>query len=546
THFKGRLIRSGGHGFAGIERKKLLNILQAHCEANGVKLVFEYEVGDLEPYQDCDLIIACDGLNSGIRTRLAGHFKPQIEVRKNKFVWLGTKKLFDAFTFIFVETEWGWFQAHAYRFNEDTSTFIVETPESVFEAAGIDKMSQEAGIKFCENLFADYLDGNPLISNAKHLRGSAIWINFPRVSNERWVKDNIVLMGDAAHTAHFSIGSGTKLAMEDAISLARLFEERPKATIRELLAAYEEERKVEVIKIQSSARNSMEWFENVARYTHMEPEQFTYSMLTRSQRVSHENLRLRDVTYLEDMERWFASKATGKTAKGAVPPMFTPFKLRDLTLANRIVVSPMATYSADDGVPGDFHLVHLGARAQGGAGLVMTEMTCVSPQGRISPGCTGLWNDEPGRAFARITGFVHRNTKAHIGLQLGHSGPKGSTGLGWDGADEPLKEGNWPLIAASPVKWAPANQTPREATRADMEQVIAQFADATRRGAAADFDLLELHAAHGYLLSSFISPLTNRREDDYGGTIDNRLRFPLEVFDAMRAAWPAHKPISVR
>lgn len=546
TYFKGRVIRSGGNGFAGIERKRLLNILQARCEDIGVKLVFEHVVEDLSKHREADLIIASDGLNSAIRTQLADDFKPSIEVRKNKFVWLGTHKQLDAFTFIFEETEWGWFQAHAYQFNEDTSTFIIETPEEVWRAAGLEDMSQEDGIAFCEKLFASYLDGHKLMSNASHLRGSAIWINFPRVSNDTWIKDNIVLMGDAAHTAHFSIGSGTKLAMEDAICMADLFADKPDMPVADLLQAYEEERKIEVVKIQSAARNSTEWFENVARYTHMEPEQFTYSMLTRSQRISHENLRLRDVTYLEGMEHWFAKRATGHAQQVAIPPMFTPFKLRELELDNRVVVSPMATYSAQDGVPDDFHLVHLGARAQGGAGLVFTEMTCVSADARITPGCTGLWNDTQTKAWSRIVDFVHANTPAKFCLQLGHAGPKASTKIGWEGTDQPLDEGNWPLLSASPVKWDRDNQIPRAADKADMKAVIDNFAAATRRGLEAGFDMVELHAAHGYLLSAFISPLTNQRDDAYGGSLENRLRFPLEVFSAMRAVWPKDKPMSVR
>ncbi len=545
VHFKGRTLKSGGHGFCGIERKALLNILQHRAEGLGVELIFEHDVEGVADFPDADLIVACDGINSAVRTAFADHFKPSLDIRANRFIWLGTHKLFDAFTFIFAETEWGWFQVHAYRFNETTSTFIVETPEETWRAAGLDAMSQEESIAFCQGLFADWLDGHELMTNATHLRGSAAWINFQRVSNETWIKDNIVLMGDAAHTAHFSIGSGTKLAMEDAIALAHYFAIMPDAEIADVLGAYQDERMLEVVKLQSAARNSTEWFEHVARYAPLEPEQFAYSLLTRSQRVAHENLRLRDKTWLEDYERWFDAKA-GLDGDRPVAPMFTPFSLRQMTVQNRIVVSPMATYSARDGVPGDFHLVHLGARAQGGAGLVFTEMTCVAPEGRISPGCTGLWNDEQEGAWTRIVDFVHAHSPAKICLQLGHAGPKGSTGLGWDGADEPLNEGNWPLIGASPIAWSEHNQVPREATRADMDEIKGQFVAAVGRAKRAGFDMIELHAAHGYLLSAFISPLTNKRGDEYGGSLDNRLRFPLEVFDAMRAAWPADKPMSVR
>ncbi|HET7880164.1 MAG TPA: bifunctional salicylyl-CoA 5-hydroxylase/oxidoreductase [Acetobacteraceae bacterium] len=539
-HFRGRVITSGGHGFCGIERRHLLNILQRRAAALGVELVFQREVDELP---DADLVVAADGINSRIRTRHAAHFRPTIDIRKNKFVWLGTHRLFQAFTFIFVETEHGWFQAHAYRFNRDTSTFIVETTETAWRAAGLDTLDAADTVAFCERLFAPWLEGHRLMANMSHLRGSQ-WLSFPRVANETWVMGNVVLMGDAAHSAHFSIGSGTKLALEDAIALARAFDTHG-ADIPAALAAYEAERKLEVLRVQSAARNSTEWFENVARYAQLEPEQFAYSLLTRSQRISHENLRLRDRPWLEGMERWLAARA-GHAANRPVPPMFLPFRLREMKLANRIVVSPMATYSAQDGMPNDFHLVHLGARALGGAGLVFTEMVCVTPQGRITPGCAGLWSDAQMQEWARIVDFVHANSAARICLQLGHSGLKGSTQVGWEEMDAPLPHGNWELIAPSPIAWSPRNQTPRAMTRDDMDVARDAFVAATRRGVQAGFDMLELHAAHGYLLSSFISPLTNQRHDDHGGSLANRLRFPLEVFEAMRAVWPAERPMSVR
>ena len=542
-HFKGRVISSSGHGFCGIERKHLLNILQARAEALGVRLVFETEVADLSGVADADLIVAADGLNSRVRTLFADHFKPNIEVRDCKFVWLGTHKVFDAFTFIFEQTEWGWFQAHAYRFDDDTSTFIVEAPQAVWRDAGLEDADTAQTIAFAERLFGRHLDGHDLMSNARHVRGSA-WLNFPRVSNESWVKDNVVLVGDAAHTAHFSIGSGTKLALEDAIALARAVQDHD--DVAAALAAYEDERRIEVLRLQSAARNSTEWFENVARYTDLEPEQFAYSLLTRSQRVSHENLRLRDKAYLEGMEIWLAERATGRPQQVPVPPMFTPFTLRGMALANRIVVSPMAMYSAVDGAPNDFHLVHLGARALGGAGLVYTEMTCVTPDGRITPGCCGMYDRAHVAAYKRIVDFVHGHGEAKICLQLGHSGPKGSTKLGWEGMDEPLDDGNWPVAGPSPVPWSAANQVPREMIREDMDAVIAAFRRATEWAVDAGFDMVELHAAHGYLLSSFITPLTNRRTDEFGGALANGLRFPLAVFDAMRAAWPEDRPMAVR
>ena len=456
--FKGRRIRSGGHGFVGIGRKKLLNILQARCEQLGVELVFETEAGSDEDYPDADLIIASDGINSRIRGKYAGVFKPDIVVRPNRFIWLGTHKLYDAFTFDFQRTEHGWFQAHIYKFDEQTTTFIVECPESVWLAHGLDKADQEQSIAFCEKVFADNLQGAKLMTNARHLRGSA-WLNFQRVVCEQWWLKNargshVVLMGDAVHTAHFAIGSGTKLAIEDAIELARLFEQHgdDAAHIPEVLVQYQAARRIETLRIQNAAWNAMEWFEVCGeRYCdQLEPEQFMYSMLTRSQRISHENLRLRDKTWLEGYERWLAARTPLK-ADTAVPPMFTPYTCRSITLKNRVVVSPMAQYSAVEGIPGDYHLVHLGARATGGAGLVFAEMTCTSADARITPGCPGLWNDEQMQAWKRIVDWVHANSDAKMAMQLGHAGPKGSTNAPWDGqgADQPLPTNNWPLIAAS-------------------------------------------------------------------------------------------------
>ena len=543
VYFRGTRITSGGHGFCGIARVKLLAILQARAEALGVKQEFQREVADPEELMaGAALVVAADGLNSITRKKFADAFQPDVELRRCRFIWLGTKKLLDAFTFSLKETEWGWFTLHAYRFDEETSTFIVETPEEVWQKAGLDKMEQEESIAFCEKLFADLLEGHKLISNARHLRGSAMWIKFPRVLCRKWHHRNIVLIGDAAHTAHFSIGSGTKLAMEDAIALAKTLSAEPR--VERALELYQAERETEALKLQSAARNRMEWFEHVDRYVHLDPVQFSYTLLTGSQRIGHENLKLRDPKYVATVERRIAEQSG--LAPREIPPMFTPFRIRGLTLKNRVVVSPMAMYSCKDGVPDDFYLVHLGARALGGAGLVFTEMTCVAPRARISPGCAGLWNDRQARAWKRVVAFVHDNTSAKIGLQLGHAGPKGSTQLGWEDADEPLAEGNWPLLAASRVAYGPKNQKPKKMNRKDMDRVRDQFAAAAVRGAACGFDMLELHCAHGYLLSSFICPLTNKRRDEYGGSLENRMRYPLEVFSAIRAAWPQDKPISVR
>jgi anthraniloyl-CoA monooxygenase len=552
VNIRGHRIVSGGHGFCGIGRKRLLNILQSRCEELGVELLFERDVQGDEEYPDADLLIASDGLNSRIRTKYSDTYRPDIDLRKCRFVWLGTRKKFDAFTFAFEQTPHGWFQAHAYQFDGETSTFIVETPEEVWQAAGLDRMEKEESIAFCEKLFAKYLDGHPLMSNASHLRGSAQWIKFPRVVCRTWVHHNgrapVVLMGDAAHTAHFSVGSGTKLALEDSIELARCIARSPR-DLPSALRQYEAVRSVEVLKIQNAARNSTEWFENVARYVSLPPQQFAYSLLTRSQRISHENLRLRDRQYVEQYEDWIAERAGihRGAQQQAVPPMFTPFQMRGVTLKNRIVVSPMAQYSCVDGLPADYHLVHLGARAMGGAGMVVAEMTCTSPDARITPGCPGLWNAGQRDGWKRIVDFVHASTDAKIAMQLGHAGPKGSTRVPWEGEDLPLETGNWPLLSASPQQYLDGvSDWSRAMTRADMDRVRDDFVRSTRHAAEAGFDWLELHCAHGYLLSSFISPLTNQRTDAYGGSLDNRLRFPLEVFRAMRAAWPADKPMSVR
>jgi anthraniloyl-CoA monooxygenase len=546
VHIHGQTITSGGHGFIGIGRKRLLEILQDRARELGVILNFEAECDPADAkWQGYDLVIASDGLNSRFRSANPQAFGVDIDVRRNKFIWLGTSKAFDAFTFAFEESEHGWIWAHAYRFAPDCSTFIVECSEETWRNFGFDEMEQAETIAVCEQLFANYLDGHSLMSNAAHLRGSAAWLNFPRIKCERWASGNVILLGDAAHTAHFSIGSGTKLALEDAIKLADVLN-RDGLSLEAALDEYQAERNLEVLKLQNSARNSTEWFETLHRYLHFEPLQFAYSLLTRSQRISHENLRLRDRDWLEGVERWFWKRATGGQSNKTAPPMFAPLKLREMVVENRITVSPMAMYSAVAGVPNDFHLVHLGERALGGAGLVFTEMTCVSPVGRISPGCTGLWNDDQAAASKRIVDFVHANSKAKICLQLGHSGGKGSTKLGWEGNDVPLEDGNWPVMSASDVPWSPANQVPRAMTRADMDEVRDQFVAATRMAIDCGFDMVELHAAHGYLLSSFITPLQNKRTDEYGGSLENRLRYPLEVFAAMRAAWPKDKPMSIR
>ena len=544
VHYRGAVMRSGGHGFSGIGRQRLLNVLQARARSLGVDLRFETEAQSLDAYKDYDLIVGADGVNSRVRAAHADVFKPDIDVRACKYIWLGTKQKFDkAFTFIFEETEHGWIWAHAYQFDADTATFIVECSEDTWRKAGFDTMQGDEAIKACEKIFAAYLNGNALMSNAKHLRGSA-WLNFNRVLCERWSTGNVVLLGDAAATAHFSVGSGSKLALESAIALANYLDSE--ATMAGAFKRYEEERRLEVLRLQNSARNSTEWFEDVERYLHLDPVQFNYSLLTRSQRISHENLRERDPDWLAAAEMWFEQKATGEVPKAARPPMFVPLRVRGVELKNRVVVSPMAQYRAVDGVPTDWHFVHYAERAKGGAGLVFTEMTCVSPEGRITPGCTGLYNETQEKAWKRIVDFIHAETDAKVALQLGHAGPKGSTQFGWEEPDAPLKSGNWPIVSASELPWSPNNQTPRALTREDMDLVRDQFVRAADMGHRAGFDWLELHYAHGYLMSAFITPLTNKRTDDYGGSLENRMRFPLEVFHAVRKVWPEGKPISVR
>lgn len=535
VYFQGHTMSSGGHGFCGIARKHLLNILQRRAAEVGVDVRFEIDVNDVPVERAaCDLLVGADGVNSRVRGAYAQGFVPSLDRGRCRFVWLGTTLPLNAFTFIFERTEHGWFTVHAYRFDAELSTFIVECREETYLAHGLDGADTEQTIAFCERLFEPYLHGHRLMANSAHLRGRD-WLNFRRVANERWVHENVVLLGDAAHTAHFSVGSGTKLAMEDAIGLADALAALPMPAA---LEEYEQKRRVEVLKLQNAARNSTEWFENVARYATLPPEQFAYSLLTRSQRIGHENLRLRDTTYVDRIERWFAGRSA--------PPMFVPLRLRGLELRNRIVVSPMDMYSAIDGTPGDFHLVHLGARALGGAGLIFTEMTCVTREGRISPGCTGMYLAEHANAWNRIVDFVHRVSGAKICLQLGHSGPKGSTKLMWEGMDEPLERDNWPVVGPSAVAYAPINQVPLELTRAQMDEIRSAFVRAAKMGIEAGFDMLELHCAHGYLLSSFITPLLNRRTDMYGGSLENRLRYPLEVFAAMRAVWPRERPMSVR
>lgn len=535
--YKGVCLRSDGHGFSGIARKELLSILQNRCRELGVKLEFGVEVDDYVHHtHGADLVIACDGVKSKIRDRHAATFKPSVELRHARYIWLGTKKKFDAFTFYFEENEHGMFQVHAYRFDNDTSTFIVECDEESFLKAGLDKMSTEESITYCEKLFEKHLQGEKLLPNR------SMWVQFPTIKNECWSHENVVLMGDAAHTAHFSIGSGTKLAMEDSIALCKAL--LATSNVGAALQLYETDRRPIVERTQKAAQDSLLWFEHVKRYRDLDPRQFAFSLLTRSKRITYDNLKLRDPGFAETIREWHETR-TPDAKKGA-PPMFTPFRLRDLEIPNRVVVSPMCMYSATEGVPNDFHYTHYVARALGGAGLVMTEMTNVSRDARISPGCTGIYDEEQLIAWRRIVKAVHDSSPSKIGMQLGHAGRKASTKLAWEGSDRPLETGNWPIMSASPIPYYPDSQVPKEMDRGDMDAVKADYIRSTKMALDAGFDLLEVHMAHGYLLASFISPLTNKRTDNYGGTRENRMRYPLEVLEAVRATWPKHKPLSVR
>ena len=543
-HYQGQVLTSTGHGFSGMSRQALLDILQRRCAELGVALRFQTDVTDLTPYRDADLVLAADGVNSLVRSEYAEHFQPHVDWRPNRFVWLGTTFPFRAFTFIFKESPHGLWRVHAYRYDARHSTFIVETTETTWRRAGLDQASEDDTVVFAERLFAREFEGHRLLKNR------SLWRSFPTVKNAHWHWNNVVLIGDAAHTAHFSIGSGTKLAMEDAIALAGALHRH--RDVAGALDAYEEERRPQVESIQRAAQVSLEWFEQTERYHgRLEPLQFAFSLLTRSLRVTHDNLKVRDAKFVETVDRWFAAKAADQSkvsvaAPPVPPPMFIPLRLRELVLANRVVVSPMCQYSADDGTPNDWHLVNLGSRAVGGAGLVIAEMTDVSREGRISPGCTGMYKPEHVTAWKRVVDFVHAHSPARIALQLAHAGRKGSTRRLWEGIDEPLAEGNWPLISASAIPYFPHSQIPKAMDRADMERVQADFVKAASMAEAAGFDMLELHMAHGYLLASFVSPLTNTRTDAYGGTLDNRLCYPLAVFDAVRAVWPAARPISVK
>ncbi|SEI20216.1 bifunctional salicylyl-CoA 5-hydroxylase/oxidoreductase [Tardiphaga sp. OK245] len=542
VHFRGTVHRVGGNGFCGCSRRTLLMILQDRARELGVHLLFEVDITDEARFVDADLIVLADGINSHFRNKYIEHFAPEVDLRSNKFTWMGSTKPLDAFTFLFQETEWGPFIAHAYQYEAGRSTWIFETDPETFKRAGLEGLGEQESADRMHEIFKWFLGDHKLLINR------SMWRNFPMIRNKRWVKDNMVLLGDAKATAHFSIGSGTKLAMEDAIALHDAMAKAP--TVEAGLHDYEHGRREEVEKIQHSADVSLVWFEHVDRFWDFDPVQFAFGVMTRAKAITYDNLTLRAPDFVKEVDKSFAQKvqAQGFDVDVDKPevPMFQPFKMRDMVLANRAVVSPMCMYSAEEGVPNDFHLVHYGSRAIGGAGLVFTEMVCVGRDARITPGCAGLWTDEQEAQWKRIVDFVHSTSAAKICLQLGHAGRKGATKLMWDGMDRPLADGAWDIVSASPLPYYPDSQVPAEIDRAAMDRVKAEFVAATIRGERCGFDMLEMHTAHGYLLASFLSPLTNKRTDEYGGSLENRLRFPLEVFAAMRAAWPAHKPMSVR
>jgi len=540
VHYRGQVITSSGHGFSGLSRRALLAVLGRRCQELGVCIETGTDVRDPSAYKSADLILAADGFNSTTRHHYSRYFQPSLDEQANRFVWLGTTRPFPAFTFYFKRDKHGLWRVHAYQYESGHSTFIVEATEATWRSAGMDHANEDQTVAFCEGLFKEELQGHRLLKNR------SLWRTFTTIKNAKWSHDNVVLVGDAAHTAHFSVGSGTKLAIEDAIALAGALQRR--RDVPDALADYEAERRPAVESLQRAAQVSLQWFEDTERYMSLEPLQFAFNLLTRSLRITHDNLRTRDPKFVKAVDHWFARKVEGVKVveETPPPPMFVPFKLRDLVLSNRVVVSPMCQYVAEDGMPNEWHLVHLASRAVGGPGLVFTEMTDVSRAGRISPGCTGMYKQEHVTAWKRIVDFVHVNSNAKIAMQLGHAGRKASTQRMWEGMDEPLPDGNWPIISASPLPYFPHSQVPKEMTRADMDEVKYDFVRAAQMSNDAGFDLLELHFAHGYLLASFISPLTNKRSDQYGGSLENRMRFPLEVFDAVRNVWPAAKPMSVR
>ena len=540
VRYRGRTVRSRGHVFSAIARKRLLQILQDRCRRLGVGLVFHREVGDLSELGDVALIVAADGVNSLARRALAESLRPAEDVHRTKFVWFGTDLVFDAFTFIFRENDHGLFQVHAYPFDGETSTFIVECPEETWRRAGLEGATEEESIAYCEELFAEDLGGHSLMSNR------SLWISFVTLRCDSWHQGNVVLLGDAAHTAHFTIGSGTKLAMEDAIALAQALQRQPD-TARALIE-YEMERQPIVERFQEAARESATYFENVRRYATFDPLQFTFNLLTRSGRITHLELQKRDPAFVNRVDGWFSAAARGEPSREVVvapPPLLGPFVARGVDVTNRVALSPVGEDDSIDGSPGPALRKRLVRAGRAGPGLVVTELVAISAHGRVTPGTPGIWSDEQAWEWGEIVAAMREGSAARVALRLGHAGPHAATRPKWEGTGRPLREGGWPLVAASPVPYVSRSPVPEELAAEAMPQVIGDFVAAANRAAAAGFDLLHLDLAHGYLLASFLSPLTNRRSDEFGGSLEGRARFPLQVFEAVRDAWPEDRPLGV-
>jgi anthraniloyl-CoA monooxygenase len=547
NHYRGEVVRSTGHGFVGTPRRELLRILQERCAELGVVLHFQKEVELDALRRSYDLVVAADGINSRVREQLAHVFEPKVELRRCRFAWLGTTLPMDAFTFVFHEDAAGLFMVHAYPFQRTPDggtlgTWIVEVHEETWQRAGFARLDEAGTVAACERIFAPYLRGHRLLANR------SIWRQFPNIVNTRWHDGQVVLLGDAAHSAHFSIGSGTKLAMEDSIALVEALARHDYRPSPAVLDDYQAARYVETLKIQRAAQTSLEWFENARRYQGQPPLQFMFNLMTRSKKITYDNLALRDPALVERVtEAFWSGSTSGAAAHGpAQPPAFKPIALRGLTLHNRIAVSPMCMYSAENGTVDDWHLVHLGSRAVGGAALVISEMTNVEPAGRITPGCAGLWNEGHVAAWRRVTDFVHRHSAARIGIQIAHAGRKASCALPWEGAKPLTGPAAWPTFGPSADAFGPGWPTPKAMDEDDMARIEAAFVKSTQFALAAGFDLVELHMAHGYLLSSFLSPASNRRTDQYGGSVENRMRYPLRILKAVRAALPDDFPLAVR
>ena len=532
-------MRAHGHGFSGLARKALLAILEDRCLELGVSVHHEHEVEDQSAFADYDLVVAADGLNSRVRQLFADTFRPSYDTRSAKYVWWGTSRRPDVFTYMVRPTEWGIFQGTPYPFSDDRSTFVVECSEPTWRAAGLDQMSEERSKAFCEELFADFLEGHPLLANR------SLWLNFTTVRNQCWSRGNIVLLGDAAHTVHFTIGSGTKLAMEDAIALVDALRKHDR--VPDALAYYENGRAPVIDAFQEAAQESLLWFENLDRSMHLPPEQFMFNFLTRSGRISYDDVRERDSRFADAFDRWFAGAARSRAEPVLIapPPLFTPLRLAGRTVSNRAVLTIANDLGGEDGLPGAAHERAMLHRARGAAGIVISDVLAVGERGRVTPRDSGLYHDQQEERWTGIVAAVHAESEALVAARLGHAGARGATAPRERGIDRPLRRGSWPLLAASARPHTSRSQVPREMDRGDMDAVVQQFRSATERAARAGFDLLELHAGHGYLLAGYLSPLTNHRWDEYGGSLENRMRFPLEVFAAVQAAWPADRPLSV-